>query len=313
MRAFLIKTPGGAQALYQEAIDLPVFGNDEVLVETKAISINPADVKVAMAEEGLQMIGGDERPLILGWDIAGTVAAVGDAVSHFSVGDRVFGMVNFPGLGKAYAEYVAAPASQLARIPAGISNVDAAATTLAALTALLVLSSKVKDGTKVLVHAGSGGVGHFAIQIAKAKGAYVITTTSAKNRDLVLALGADEHIDYRTKDFSAVLSDVDFVFDTQGGETLEKSLNVLSKGGTVGTIAAMEIPADLAKKAADQGVSIDLHLVQSNGKDMAELAGMLAEGTLRPAIDKVFAFDDLPQAHMRVLEGRSVGKVIVEL
>ena len=167
LRAFLINKPGGSEALYQETIDLPSIGPDEVLVEVKAISINPADVKVKFAEEGLLMVGGDTRPLILGWDIAGDVTAVGDTVTSFNVGDRVFGMVNFPGHGRAYAEYVAAPAAHLARIPSEVSYTDAAATTLAALTALQVQKGAIGPGKKALIHAGSGGVGHLRSRLPR--------------------------------------------------------------------------------------------------------------------------------------------------
>lgn len=203
-------------------IEQPELGTDEVLVQTKAISINPVDVKVRPVEEVLTMIIGEERPVILGWDIAGTVAAVGADVKDFEVGDKVFGMVNFPGHGKGYAEYVASPASHLAEMPSNTTFEDAAAATLAALTALQVLKPRVKAGDRILIHAGSGGVGHFAIQIAKNIGATVVTTSSAKNRDFLLSLGADEHIDYRQQKFEEVLKDIDFILDGMGGGTCSR-------------------------------------------------------------------------------------------
>lgn len=231
MKAYQIETAGGVEKLNLVEIDQPSLAKGEVLIETKAISINPADVKVRSAEEGLTMIGGSVRPIIMGWDVAGIVAQVGEDVTTLKVGDRVFGMVNFPGLGKTYAEFVAAPADQLAIIPAKTTFEEAAAATLSALTALQVLRGRVKAGDTILIHAGSGGVGHFAVQIAKQLGAHVTATSSGKNRDMVLSLGADAHVDYRTMAFDDVLSDLDFVFDTVGGDTLEKSVKVLRKGG----------------------------------------------------------------------------------
>jgi NADPH:quinone reductase-like Zn-dependent oxidoreductase len=186
----------------------------------------------------------------------------------------------------------------MARIPDGVSYVDAGATTLAALTALQVLKGNLGTGKRVLIHAGSGGVGHFAIQIAKAMGAHVTTTTSSKNKSFVEGLGADDHIDYREVDFADMLSDMDMVFDTQGGETLEKSLRVVKRGGIVRTIAAMGIEDDLQAKADELGVDVAMHLVTSNGADMEELAGLLRAGQQAPTIDKVFPFGSLPEAHV---------------
>ena len=214
MKAYELNEAGGVENLVLQELNKPTIEPAEVLIETKAISINPVDVKVRPVEEVLtQILGTEQRPVILGWDLAGVVTEVGEAVSDLKVGDRVFGMVNFPGHGKVYAEYVAAPANQLAVLPDGVSFEEGAATTLAALTAVQVLTSRVKSGDRVLIHAGSGGVGHFAIQIAKKLGAIVITTSSAKNRDFVLAQGADQHLDYRAVKFEEVLSDVDFVLD----------------------------------------------------------------------------------------------------
>ena len=172
MKAYVLNEAGGVENLVLSDIEKPEIKADEVLVETKAISINPVDVKVRPVDEVLTMIlGTEDRPVILGWDIAGTLEAVGEEISGFEVGDKVFGMVNFPGQGKAYAEYVASPASHLAIMPRKVTFEEAAATTLAALTALQVLQNRVKKGDRVFIHAGSGGVGHFAIQIAKHLGA----------------------------------------------------------------------------------------------------------------------------------------------
>lgn len=313
MRAYLVEKAGGPEVLVEKLIDLPVIGDDEILIETKALGLNPADYKIRGDEQGLDMVSGGVRPVILGWDVAGVVAATGANVTDFQQGDRVFGMVNFPGLGKAYAEYVAAPAAHVAKIPDAVSYVDAAATTLAALTAYQVLNGNLSKDDRVLIHAGSGGVGHFAVQMAKQQGAHVISTSSAKNRDFVMSLGADEHIDYRSQKFDDVLDDMDFVFDTVGGQTMQDSVNVLGKGGKLVTLLAFDPPADLVEKAAARSATIATALVQSNGTDMAALADMLAAGTLKPTIANTFDFAELPAAHAELELGRSVGKIVVTL
>jgi NADPH:quinone reductase-like Zn-dependent oxidoreductase len=314
MKAYLLNEAGGVENLVLSEIEKPEIKADEVLVETKAISINPVDVKVRPHDQVLQMIlGTEERPVILGWDISGVVAAVGADVSDFAVGDRVFGMVNFPGHGKAYAEYVASPASHLAKIPEGTTFEEAAATTLAALTALQVLRPRIKAGDRVLIHAGSGGVGHFAIQMAKNIGAHVITTSSAKNRDFCMALGADEHIDYRAVEFEAVLTDIDFVLDGMGGETLEKSMKVLKNGGGMVSLPAPNFPEAVTKEAAERDINVEFLLVQSGSDDMNTLKGMLEAGTLKPHVSVTFPFEKLQDAHRQVESGRTVGKTVVIL
>ncbi len=314
MKAYVLHEAGGVENLVLSEIEKPEIKADEVLVETKAISINPVDVKVRPVDEVLTMIlGTEDRPVILGWDIAGTVAAVGEEVSGFEVGDKVFGMVNFPGQGKAYAEYVASPASHLAIMPEKVTFEEAAATTLAALTALQVLQPRVKKGDRILIHAGAGGVGHFAIQIAKGFGAYVISTSSAKNRDFIMSLGADEHIDYREKKFEEVLSDIDFVLDGMGGDVLENSLKVVKDGGTIVSLPTHQFPEDLQSEANKRNVELEFVLVQSSGKDMNTLKRMLEADELKPHVSESFRFENMADAHLQIESGRTVGKIIVTL
>ena len=313
MKTIIIEKAGGVENLLLSETAKPDIGENEVLVETHALSINPADTKVKYAEEMLTQLFGQDRPITLGWDIAGIVVSAGSKVSKFNVGDKVFGMVNFPGHGKAYAEFVASPEDHLALIPEGFSFNEAAATTLSALTALQALSTRVKPGDKVLIHAGSGGVGHFAVQIAKKLGAHVVSTSSAKNRDFVLSLGADEHIDYRSQSFVDVLSDFDLAFDTVGPEIAENSLKVLRKGGTLVSIAMMEVPENLLTQANALGVHVQPILVHSDSTDMNTLKSFLAEGSLKPHVSKTFDFANLADAHTAIESGRSVGKVIVTL
>lgn len=313
MKAIVLEQAGGVENLLIKEIEKPTITDNEVLVAVKALGVNPVDYKVRGSEAVLDMIYGSQRPAILGWDISGTVVACGNQVSQFKEGDQVFGMVNFPGAGNTYAEYVAAPAAHLALMPANSSFTEAAASTLAALTALQVLKGKVTKGQRVLIHAGSGGVGHYAIQIAKSFGAYVITTSSAKNKDFVLSLGADEHIDYRTQAFEEILTDIDFVFDMFNGEILLNSVKVVKKGGTVVSIPKSEFSEEIQKLAIERGVTLAFHMVQSNGKDMNELKQLLENGTVKPHLSKVFPFAAMSAAHEQLESGRTVGKIVVEL
>ena len=314
MKAYLLNEAGDVENLVLSDIEKPRIKVNEVLVETKAISINPVDVKVRKADEVLTLImGTEERPVIPGWDISGIVVAVGEEVSEFEVGNKVFGMVNFPGQGKGYAEYVASPASHLAIMPEKATFEEAAATTLAALTALQVLKPRVNKGDRILIHAGSGGVGHFAIQIAKVLGAHVISTSSAKNRDFIMSLGADEHIYYREQKFEEVLSDIDFVLDGMGGEVLENSLKVVKDGGKIVSLPTHQFPEDLQARADQRNVVLEFVLVQSNGDDMNTLKDMLEVNELIPHVSKILPFEKMADAHTQVESGRTVGKLVVTL
>ncbi len=313
MKAIILKKAGNAENLVMKDIPQPIIKEDEVLVEVKAISINPADTKVRMAQEGINiMFAGDEN-IILGWDISGVVSSVGKNVTKFKEGDKVFGMVNFPGSGKAYAQFVSSPENHLAKMPKNASFEEAAATTLSALTALQVLSTRVKENDRVLIHAGSGGVGHFAIQIAKNLGAYVLTTSSTKNKDFVMSLGANEHIDYRAQAFENVVKDIDFVLDSMGGDILENSLKVMREGGSIICLPEGDFSKELQDEAKRRNVNLGNILVQSNGEDMNTLKDLVENGALKATVAKTFAFEQMREAHTEVEQGRTVGKVIVTL
>lgn len=311
MKAIILKGFEGTDSLHTVELPVPEIGDNEVLVRVKAISINPVDVKTAIGK-GLSGRLKSEDPLILGWDISGIVTKKGSAVTGIEVGDAVFGMVNFPGHGKAYAEYVAAPASHLALKPANISHEEAAAATLAALTALQGLTHKanVQPGQKVLVHAAAGGVGHYVVQIAKYLGAYVIGTSSAANKDFVLGLGGDEHIDYKAVRFEDVVQDADLVFDAIGGDNIDRSLEVTKKGGTVISIPS-GISETITEKAKAKGINGYFFLVESNGDDMKQLAKWLEQGIIKSHVSQVFPFDEMAAAHQQIASGRTRGKVVV--
>ncbi|GAA4318025.1 NADP-dependent oxidoreductase [Mucilaginibacter gynuensis] len=313
MKAYILKEPGDVSGLQLTDLPVPQPAQGEVLIKVKAISINPVDVKT---REGKGFYGRlkDADPLILGWDISGIVEAAGEKVTEFSPGDEVFGMVNFPGHGKAYAEYLISPVSQLALKPNNISFEDAAAATLAALTAYQVLVKKadIKPGDKVLIPAASGGVGHFAVQIAKYLGANVTGTSSAKNRDFVLSLGADEHLDYNGDILDQQVQAFDFVFDTVGGANTERSLPLIKVGGEL-----ISIPTTLSEEAIalakELNVKASFYLVSSDGESMKKIAGLLKTGDLKAQVSEVFHYDKLPAAHTAVESGRTVGKVVVSL
>ena len=313
MKALVIKGHGGLEVFEFQDIPIPTPKANEVLVKVKAVSINPVDVKTRKGK-GIAGRLKSENPVVLGWDISGEVTEVGGEAGKFKVGDKVFGMVNFPGHGKAYAEFVAAPEDQLTKKPANISHEEAAAATLAALTAwqAIVDNARVQSGQKVLIHAASGGVGHYAVQIAKHLGAYVTGTSSGKNKSFVLGMGADEHIDYTIENFEDIKENQDFVLDAIGGDNIDKSLQVIRPGGTL-----ISIPSGLNEHVTEKAKANNINgyfiLVESNGNDMDKIAGLLEDGTLKSHIHKVFDFDEMELAHSQIESGRTVGKVIVTI
>jgi len=313
MKAILLHEFGGIEKLTYADVTEPVLQNDDVLVDVKAISINPVDVKTR-AGKGVAGRLKDQMPIVLGWDISGTVVALGKSVTQFKVGDDVFGMINFPGHGRAYAQRVAAPAHHLALKPASISHEEAAAGTLTLLTVYQAMTkhAQITSGQRVLIHAAAGGVGHFAVQLAKHFGAYVIGTSSAANRDFVLGLGADEHIDYKSQRLEDAVHDVDFVLDTLGGDTIIQSLEVIRRGGTIISIPT-GLNAEVVSLAEAKGVHGQFILVQSSGEDMRVLADLLGRGLIKAHVSKVFSFDEMGAAHAWIESGRTVGKVVVKV
>lgn len=318
MKAYILKENGSVENLYLSEIETPQVKTDEVLIKVKAISINPVDASVRQSKASLQRIlnpGKDEDSFILGWDISGIVEDIGIDVKEFKKGDEVFGMVNFPGSGKAYAEYVAAAADQLALKPQNISFNDAAAATLAALTAWqgLVTYAKIKSGDKVLIHAAGGGVGHYAVQIAKSLGAYVIGTGRSSKRDFVRKLGADEFIDYTSEKFEDLVKDADIVFDSIAEkEHLIRSIAAAGNGGTLISIKST-FEGEPAEKANAKGLKTHRILVSSNGYDMKQIAKLLQEGKIHSHVSMEYKFIDLPEAHRQIETGKTTGKIVVVL
>lgn len=308
MKAIILEHPGEPKNLKVTELEKPAIDKGEVLVEVKSISINPIDVKTRSGKGAFQKLK-EENPLILGWDISGIVVETNS--SKFKMNDEVFGMINFPGHGKAYAQFATASENHIFFKPKNINFEEAAATSLAALTALQAIEkADLKEGQNVLIHAGSGGVGHFAVQIAKYLGASVTGTSSAKNKEFVLSLGADQHIDYKNYDWENSEEKFDFILDTIGGENIDHSVKVLKKGGTIISIPS-GLNEDVEEKAASvKGKGFKM-MVQSDGNDMQKLAELLEKGFLKPHIYKTYHFNEMSDAHEELEKGRTVGKIVV--
>jgi NADPH:quinone reductase-like Zn-dependent oxidoreductase len=313
MKAIILKEAGGVENLVIDNIPNPSPGKGEVLIKVNSISINPVDIKTRKGYAQFNSLK-ESEPVILGWDVSGEIVELGEGATSFEVGEEVFGMVNFPGKGRAYAEYVVAPAHHLADKPDQITHQEAAASSLAALTAWQVLmqQAKVQLGERVLMHAAAGGVGHFGVQIAKYLGAYVIGTGSDSNYDFVKELGADEYVDYTSEKFEEVVRNVDIVFDAVGGDNPKRSLNCLRSGGLLIGIAG-GITDELKKLAEKKSIKAISYLVQSNGDDMEQLAELLEAGTIRPYISKEFSFNEIGEAHKQIETGKTRGKIVVNL
>ncbi|MCE7039601.1 NADP-dependent oxidoreductase [Dyadobacter sp. CY312] len=315
MKAIVLEQFGGVENLVYKDVKMPEIKASEVLIKVKAISINPVDVKVRSRQAPLAEELAKHDPLILGWDISGEIVEVGKGATRFQIGDEVFGMINFVGHGQAYAEYIAAPEVHLALKPENVSHVEAAASTLAALTAWQVFDQygKLRPTDKVLIHAAAGGVGHFAVQIARHIGAHVIATSSASNRNFVLQLGADEHIDYHTTQFEKILCDIDFVLETVGGANFQKSVQVLKPFGTIVTLPSGHTKEDEFKAREKNLHACYFMSVYSNDTDMRHIASMLETGVLKPYVSHIFEFDEMAKAHLQIETGHTMGKVVVRL
>jgi len=319
MKAIILKQTGGVENLIKADLPRPTIKDNEVLVQVKYISINPVDAVLRSDEPFLKAVLGlkpGEQPIILGWDISGVVTEAGDAVTKFKKGDEVFGMVNFPGHGKAYAEYVAAPEAHLALKPANISHAEAAAATLTALTAWqsLVTYGKIQAGDKVLIHSAAGGTGHYAVQLAKHFGAYVIGTGAPENRDFILSLGADEAIDYKSQPFEDVINDADLIVDgvTFTTEHIYRSLKALRNGGRLISLVA-HFDDDFNKALSVKNIRSHRQEVESNGVQMESIAALLASGDLKSYVSQIYSFDDMAKAHLQIETGKTRGKIVVEV
>ncbi len=302
---------GGPEQLRKVEVDRPLPLPTEVLVRVKAAGINPVDV---FTREGKAYMRALTLPHIPGWDIAGVVEAVGYGVTRFKVGDEVFGMPWFPRAASAYAEYTVAPSRHLALKPSHIDFVDAAALPLAGLTAwqMLVDVANISAGMRVLINGGAGGVGHLAIQIAKALGAYVIVTARPEKHAFCATLGADEVIDYTSAPVQNVVSRVDVVLELIGGETCLAMLRTLRRGGLLISAQAAWTPS-LFNQAEALGVRASPYLVEPDAGGLEALAALINTGELRPHVHRVLPLDDAAEAQQMVATRRVTGKVVLRV
>jgi 2-desacetyl-2-hydroxyethyl bacteriochlorophyllide A dehydrogenase len=332
MRAFVVSRYGKDDSVAALELPVPELRDDDVLVQVHAASINPLDLKIKNGE--LKPLLPYKLPLILGNDLAGVVIDVGPRVHRFKPGDDIYAKPDQARIG-AFAEVIAISEDDVALMPACLNMEQAASVPLVGLTAwqALIEKAELRAGQKVLIHAGSGGLGSIAIQLAKHLGATVATTTSTANVEWVKGLGADVVIDYKRDDFETVVRDYDVVLDTLGGETLDKSLRVLKPGGKVISVAgplepdfakefgvnwfliqAMRVLSlQIRRKAKRRGVTYSFLFMKANGTQLRELSSLIDSGVIRPVVDRVFPFESTPQALAYVEQGRAKGKVVVKV
>lgn len=328
MRAIRVHEHGGPEVLSYDEVPIPDPGPGEVLVRVHAAGINPPDWYV---RDGMTIVPPEfrprfELPLIPGTDVSGVVEAVGADVQDVSIGEEVFGMLRFPDVGgNGYAEYVAAPASDLARKPANVDHVHAAGAPMAGLTAWQFLIDLGHDAppllqpephrpvpidanTVMLINGAAGGVGHLALQLAKWKGARVIAVASGTHESFLRELGADEFIDYTASRPEDVIGDLDLVLDTVGGPDTVRFLPMLKRGGALFPVFVGFVDRE---EVAKRGVTVSSTQVRSNGTQLAELGKLLDAGTVRVAIDSTFPLAHAAAAHERAARGHIQGKIVL--
>ncbi|GLW13013.1 NADPH:quinone reductase [Microtetraspora sp. NBRC 13810] len=315
MRAVTQDALGGPEVLRLTEVPKPQPLPTEVLVRVHAAGVNPVDWKTRSGGGMAHVLG--EPPFILGWDVSGVVEEAGFGVTTLAPGDEVYGMPWFPRQAGAYAEYVTAPARQFARKPASLDHVRAGGVPLAVLTAwqTLVDTAHVESGQRVLVHAAAGGVGHFAVQIAKHLGAHVIGTARAAKHDWLRKLGADELVDYTTTRFEQAIGDVDVVIDLVGDAhdaTSTRSLEVLRPGGLLVAVPSGAAP-ELTAEAESRGLRATAFLVEPDGSALTHIARLVDDGVLDVEVSDVFPLAAAATAHRQGEQGRNQGKLVLQV
>jgi len=308
MKAIRMHEFGGPEVLKQEDAPKPKPQDDEVLIKVYASGVNPVDWKIREGQRKEKFPV--HFPLIPGWDVSGIVEEAGSKVKNLKQGDEVYSRPD-PTKDGTYAEYVTVKANQVNLKPKSINHVKAAAVPLAGLTAWqgLFEHGQLQPGQKVLIHAASGGVGSFALQFAKWKGAYVIGTTSEKNIDFVKQLGADEVIDYKKENITDRLKDIDLVFDTIGGDTQKESLQVIKKGGRLITT----LKPEFLEEAKERGIHLEGYTAQSYPEDLKQIADLIDAGKVRPVIAEVFPLANAAEAQEKSKQGHTTGKIVLEV
>jgi len=306
MRAVVAHEYGAPDVLRLEQVQRPEPNEDEALVRVIASSVNPADPLTLSGKYAKEF--GTHLPLIAGYDIAGVVEKTGANVTRLKIGDAVYG---YPTFGGGWADYVAVKEWEVAAKPKSLNFVETAAVPMGALTAwqALVDVAKLQPGQTILIHGGSGGVGSFAVQIAKARGARVIATASTKNQDLLKQLGADVAVDYTKTKFEDVAKDVDAVLDPVGKETLARSYGVVKKGGIVMSLVARPDPAELQKRGI-RGTGISSH---ADADDLSEIAQLIDAGKIKPIVTEVLPLTDAVKAQQQAATHHTRGKVVLQV
>lgn len=311
MKAVIINQYGSAQALQYADVAQPQIKSDQILVKVYATSVNPVDWKIRAGQ--LQLLTGYNFPMILGFDVSGEVVEVGAAVTQFKMGDFIYARQDrLPG--GAYAEYAAVSEKAACLKPNNMTHQQAAAVPLAALTALQALrdNGQIQRGQKVLINGASGGVGSFAVQIAKAMDTEVTAVCSTKNMELVQSLGADRIVDYTQQDFTKDMAKYDIVFDAVGKQSFSECQNILEPNGVY--VSTLPNPDNLLQGVLAflfPGKKAKLVIVQSSGKDLAYLKELIEAGKLRSVIDRTYPLSELAAAHSDSENGRVVGKIAI--
>lgn len=308
MKAVRIHAYGGPEVLSYEDAPMPEITEDDVLIRVYAAAVNPVDWKIR--EGHLQKFLPYPLPLILGWDVSGVIEAVGANVTAFQPGDEVYSRPALERNG-AYAEYIAVKASEVAFKPKTIDHVQAAAVPLAGITAWHALfeAGHLSAGQRVLIHAAAGGVGSYAVQFARWKGAYVIGTASGRNRDFLLELGADQVVDYTHEAFEAVVDPVDVVFDTLGGEIQQRSWKIVKPGGILVSVIS---PPSEEQAIAHQCRSAYV-FIQPRADWLTEIGQLIDAGIVKPIVDAVFPLSQAAEAHQMSQSGRTRGKIVFQV
>jgi NADPH:quinone reductase-like Zn-dependent oxidoreductase len=298
---------GGPDVLQIDQVEPSEPDAAQVLVSVKAASINPVDYKIRKGQ--YPAVKEDRLPYALGRDVSGVIEKLGAQATQFKIGDAVMGIVGIAGGG--YVQKTVLDQQALSRKPPMLDHVHAAAIPLAGTTAWqgLFRHGQLKAGQSVLIHGGSGGVGHFAVQFAKAKGARVYTTVSTHNVEFTRGLGADVVIDYKTQRFEDQAKDLDMVFDLIGGDTRERSWKLLKRGGVL--VSTLTEPSQ--ETAKQLGVRALRYTVEANGHELAEIGGLVAAGKVKPHVQKIFPFDQVADAMAMVERGDSVGKIVLSM
>ena len=306
-------------------VSKPTVQANDVIIEVKAAAINPIDKSIILGNlQGMLPI---PLPSTSAYDVSGIVVETGNEVSNFEIGDLVYSRVPQEQMG-TLAEFVAVTSNAVSKKPGNISFEEAASLPLAGLTALQSLEyAGIKENDKVLIHAGSGGVGSFAIQYAKAKGAYVYTTTSTSNVEWVKELGADRVIDYKTEDYKAIVKDADIVFDTLGKNYTTEAFAVVKKGGMVVSVAGpldeenakmfgmadYKLPTELSNLVSEKEAAYKFIFMHPNGSHLDEIKALVEDDKIKPIIDKVYPFSESVEAFTHLATGRAKGKIVVKI